>query len=223
MTVELDHLFICTSVGAPEAACLAELGFIEGAPNGHPGQGTASRRFFFCNVYLELLWVHDAAEARSGLTRPICLWERWSGRADGACPFGFCFRPTERPNDGLPFATWQYRPAYLPDPLCIEVATNVAVLTEPMLCYLAFAQRSDRYAIGRRQPLQDPAGLREITRVKLVSPRAGDVSPEFEAVIKPGLIELNAGAEYLVELGFDGESQGKSADCRPALPLILRW
>jgi hypothetical protein len=52
MTVALDHLFICTSSGAPEAERLAEFGLIEGTPNCHPGQGTANRRFFFHNAML---------------------------------------------------------------------------------------------------------------------------------------------------------------------------
>jgi hypothetical protein len=33
---------------------------------------------------------------------------------------------------------------------------------------------------------------------------------------------MRAGAEYLVELGFDGDLQGKRADLRSALPLIFR-
>ncbi len=65
MPFELDHFFICTDVGAPAAAALMALGFVEGAPNTHPGQGTANRRFFFDNAMLELLWVHDEAEAGS--------------------------------------------------------------------------------------------------------------------------------------------------------------
>jgi hypothetical protein len=36
----------------------------EGEPNTHPGQGTACRRFFFRNAFLELVWVRDPAEAQ---------------------------------------------------------------------------------------------------------------------------------------------------------------
>jgi hypothetical protein len=50
MAVEFDHLFVCVSVGAIEAACVAAVGLREGAPNQHPGQGTACRRFFFHNA-----------------------------------------------------------------------------------------------------------------------------------------------------------------------------
>ena len=92
-TSELDHVFICASIGAPEADRLVEFGLTEGTRNAHPGQGTANRRFFFHNAMLELLWVHDAAEAQSELVRPTRLWERWAGRSGGACPLALCFRP----------------------------------------------------------------------------------------------------------------------------------
>ena len=46
-TFELDHLLVWVDVGGPEAERLAAFGLTEGAPNTHPGQGTACRRFFF--------------------------------------------------------------------------------------------------------------------------------------------------------------------------------
>jgi hypothetical protein len=70
MALELDHLFIWTDIGAYEAERLVSFGLVEGTPNMHPGQGTTNRRFFFHNAMLELLWVHDPAEARSELIRP---------------------------------------------------------------------------------------------------------------------------------------------------------
>ena len=93
MAVELDHVFVCASVGAPEADLLRALGLSDGQPNRHPGQGTACRRFFFANAYLELLWVENPAEAQGEVARPLRLWERWSQRRQGTCPFGVVFRP----------------------------------------------------------------------------------------------------------------------------------
>ena len=86
MPTELDHIFMCASHNADEADRLTAIGLTEGAANSHPGQGTACRRFFFRNAYLELLWVRDSAEAQSDLVQRICLWERWKDRSDGACP-----------------------------------------------------------------------------------------------------------------------------------------
>jgi hypothetical protein len=81
------------AAGAPEAARLLALGLAEGEPSMHPGQGTACRRFFFANAYLELLFVTDEAEARSDPARSTRLYERWSRRGSGASPFGVVLRP----------------------------------------------------------------------------------------------------------------------------------
>jgi len=76
MPIELDHLFICTAQGAPEAEELIGFGLHEGPPNHHPGQGTACRRFSFANAMIELFWVNDPVEAQGQLTRRTMLWER---------------------------------------------------------------------------------------------------------------------------------------------------
>lgn len=224
--VELDHLFLCTLVGAPEAEQLNAFGLIEGTANTHPGQGTTNRRFFFANLMLELLWVHDPEEAQSESVRPTQLWQRWANRNHGACPFGFCLRPSLNSNGSnpqLPFSTWEYRPAYLPANLSCRVATNVDLLHEPMLFYIPFGQRQDTYPADRAQPLDHAIGLREVTRVLFVTPHADSVSPELRALVEANLLQVKLGTQYLVELGFDNERQGKQADFRPALPLMLRW
>ncbi|HZS05256.1 MAG TPA: VOC family protein [Blastocatellia bacterium] len=223
MSCELDHLFVCTAAGAPEAGRLIEFGLTEGTPNTHPGQGTANRRFFFHNAFLELLWVHNPQEAQSEAIRPLHLWERWSGRGKETCPFGFIFRPAGQEPGGPPFPTWEYRPSYLPEPLSIEVGTNADTLTEPMLFYMAFGRRTDVRLRGQPQPREHSAGGREITRLHFGSPHADELSAELRATVDSGLVSFGAGETYLLEIGFDGESQGRSADFRPALPLVFRW
>ena len=223
MALQFDHLFICTSVDAPAAEQLVAFGLTEGEPNVHPGQGTACRRFFFHNAYLELLWVQDPGESQSDLVRPAHLWERWSGRNTGACPFGLCFRPAAGHVGGPPFSTWDYRPPYLPDPLSLAVGTNAAVLAEPMLCYLAFARRTDGVQSARLQPLDHPAGLREVTRVTLAGPRPVRPSEALRALMRTELVGWRENETPRVELGFDGERGGKTQDFRPALPLVLNW
>lgn len=223
MASEFDHLFICTFTGADEAADLAAFGLSEGMPNTHPGQGTACRRFFFCNAYLELLWVHDPAEAQSAPIQPTHLWERWTGRGRVACPFGFGFRPVAQQVGSLPFATWEYHPPYLPAPVSFHVGTNADILTEPLLFYVPFAQRPDTYPRAKRPLMEHTSGLREITRVEFISPHSESLSRELQAVAKAELVRHSAGPEYLVELGFDGELKGRTADFRPALPLVFHW
>ena len=148
---ELDHLFICSEVGAPEAEYLRDFGLIEGPANVHPGQGTANRRFFFHNAMLELLWVDDPVAAQNTRTRPTHLWERWQGRRGDASPFGICLRPRHAETATLPFPAWAYQPTYLPAPRVIHMGANSAVIAEPLLFYLAFGQRPDTG--GARYPM----------------------------------------------------------------------
>ncbi len=223
MALEFDHLFICTDSGACEADLLASMGLLEGTANTHPGQGTANRRFFFHNAMLELLWVHNAEEATSDPVRPTRLWERWTNRLSGACPFGISLRPAAGGGNGIALSGWDYRPPYLPESVRIVVGANSDVLAEPMLFQIPFGKRPDQYPADKMQPLAHPAGMREVTRVELVSPAAQSPSPQLQAVTATDQIRLRAGSEYCVELGFDGEVQGRRLDCRPGLPLVMCW
>jgi hypothetical protein len=220
MPFELDHLFVCVSEGGgQEADRLTGLGLVEGEPNVHPGQGTACRRFFFANAFLELLWVGDPAEAQAEPAQPLRLWDRWSGRSAGACPFGICLRPSGPGVDEPPFAAWHYRPSYLPDPRCIHVEANSSSAAGPLLFYLAFGRRPDAQPEARRQPLRHPLGFREITRVLVRGPHGP--SPDVASAFGPAVVFQ--GGHHLVEIGFDGEQAGLQADLRPLLPLVFLW
>ena len=67
--MELDHIFICVNRDAPESAVIKEFGLVEGAPNLYHGEGTASRRFFFKNAFIDLLWIDNAKEALADNTK----------------------------------------------------------------------------------------------------------------------------------------------------------
>ena len=209
MTFEFDHLFILTDIGASEANRLSSFGLVEGGSRIHRGQGTTNRCFFFHNAMLELLWIHDPEEAKSQRIHLTRLWERSTNRNNGACPFGICLRPAKGSEDTVAFSSWAYRPPYLPETRSIAVGTNSDVLTEPMLFQISFAKRPDRYSGQKSHPLEHGVGLREITRVELVSPAANNPSPELQAVLETNQLKLRIGTEYFVELGFDGELQNR--------------
>ena len=114
MPVVVDHVFICTAIGAPGADRLRQFGLVEGSPNQHPGQGTACRRFFFRNAMLEFLWVENIAEARSEQTRRTKLWERWSEAGRVTSPFGIVLRPALGAQEACPFSSWEYSPSSMP-------------------------------------------------------------------------------------------------------------
>ena len=249
MGPELDHLFVCTSEGAPEAEALLDLGLTEGAPNSHPGQGTACRRFFFGNAFLELLWVRDPDEARGPGPAPTLLWERWARRRDsGVSPFGICVRIP--PGEALPFAAWDYRPPYLPPGMAIPVAMSSvapldgpdattafrgaalrgaagrdAALREPMLFAFPAGRRPDAAPPDRVQPLAHAAGVRELTRVGLrwsTTAPSDALAALLAAAVLDSAPAATASGPHL-ELEFDGVPARVVADLRPALPLVLRW
>ncbi|MRV74376.1 glyoxalase-like domain protein [Duganella sp. FT92W] len=206
----IDHIFIAVQPGAPQAAVLADFGLAEGSGNRHPGQGTANRRFFFDNAFIELLWLENAAEAQNDATRPTMLFERLTG---GGSPFGICFRPSPGDDSPLPFAAWRYQPAYFPPGVACDIA--LAPLSEPMLFHIAPGGRPDALPPERAQPLAHRAPLREITGVTVVQPRC--LPPVAVPVV------FAAGDAHLLEIEFDGGVRGRSHDFRPALPLIFKY
>jgi hypothetical protein len=220
MSLELDHFFICTAIGAPEAEDLVRFGLTEGTPNRHPGQGTANRRFFFANAFLELVWVHDPAEAQSAPVRRTGLWERWLKRAQDASPFGLGFRPAGKGPFQLPFETWDYRPAYLPENLAIQMATNSDEARLPLVFFIAFGRRADQAEPSCRQPFEHPCGLRVVTRLVVAGPHLDEV-PAAQQSSSP--VHFRPASEHLLEVGFDGETRGQSHDFRSVLPLVFYW
>jgi hypothetical protein len=198
------------------------LGLTEGSSNVHPGQGTANRRFFFRNAMLELLWVGDEREARSEPIAPTWLWERSRWRQTGASPFGICLRGTDGTTRALPFETWSYRPPYLPAGMEIPVA-RAASPAEPMMFAIPFGRRPDAVPPQRREPIEHPIGVREITSVRVTLARGGGLTPPLHAAEQLGIARFIRDTEHLMDLSFDEASRGESADFRPELPLVLRW
>jgi hypothetical protein len=197
MTLQLHHVFVCTSVGAPEAEGLLDAGLVEGSPNTHPGQGTANRRFFFESGFLELLWVHDEREARSPLVAPTKLWDRWAGRGRTANPFGICLSSAEGIDPGLPFPTWAYRPDYLPDGRRILFADGMP-LSEPEVFVLSWPQAQSSPGT---EPTEHPLGLREMRAVSIGLPDPTAISSALRAMREAGLVQVHASAvpELLID------------------------
>jgi hypothetical protein len=216
MPLELDHVFICCDRGAPEGDALVRLGLREGSPNVHAGQGTANRRFFFENAYLELLFVIDPAEARGPETSRTRLWERWSGRTNNTCPFALVFRPKDQAATP-PFATWSYHPKYLPAGHTIEFAEGTS-LEEPELIYLPFARLSGPPA---HEPTEHALPFRHVRDARITLPLGTRLSAPSQAAQAAGLVSYRFGSEHLLELAFLAADE-MPADLRPALPLKLR-
>jgi hypothetical protein len=171
---------------------------------------------------LELLWLHNEQEARSRETERTRLFERWTRRNTGACPFGICFR-SQQAAAAPPFPVWDYAPRYLPASMRIHIANNSDLLAEPMLFYLPGLARPDTWPDARRQPLQHDIGFREVTRLQWTRPGAASLSPALAAVVDQGLLSVKPGPTHRLEIGFDGESNGRMTSFLPDLPLTFCW
>ncbi len=218
--MELDHVFVMCDVGAPEAAALHALGLREGSSNAHPGQGTACRRFFFGNAYLELMWVADADQARAPAAAPTRLWDRWSQRRRGASPFGLVLRGGPNAADTAPaWPTWTYRPAWLSKEQSIEFARDTR-LEEPEIIALPFLR--ERVGAGV-EPVDHDFLLTDITAVRCGLGDAARLSPALRSLEDLGIVTFESAREPTLRLGFAGGDEGKTMDLWPTLPLVLEW
>jgi hypothetical protein len=91
-----------------------------------------------------------------------------------------------------------------------------------MWCYMEAGRAPAEAPTERRQPLEHPAGLREITAVRIGCPLLEQTSLTL-AMTHAGVISSNTSLDHLLELQFDGGSQARRRDFRPDLPLIFSW
>jgi hypothetical protein len=214
--LELDHMFVAVTHGAPEISGLVGAGFKEGERNCHAGQGTASTGVFFENSYVELLWLEDRHEAESASIRRTCLAQRADPRQN-VMPFGFGFRPAKDSEGSYPFGTWDYRPPYLPAGAVIPTGINSDRLAEPLFFILPW-----KSGPGYECPTH-PNGARRVTKVSLTNNQVDDQSAEFAAFCALGLVEVSVGSTPLLEVELDDCGAGMSLDMRPEVPLVVRW
>jgi hypothetical protein len=213
MTIALDHFFILTEPGSPQADHVSSIGLKEGSSNNHPGQGTANRRFFFSNSTLELLYVRDMEEAKNGRARGLRFAERVT--KTNASPFGLIVRTVEGSTD-IPFPAWKYCPEYFKDDQCFHVGENSDLLEEP-LCICMPVNLPDHKS---QQHLENAAWT--MTELRIYVP-VTKPSSTLEAVAKCKAVTLQLGEPHRMELIFNEEQDGKKKDMTPELPLIVRW
>lgn len=218
--MEIDHIFICTETKAPVGNLLIDFGLVEGSSNVHPGQGTASRRFFFHNLMLELLWVENVEEVQNELTKPMRLYERCLGTSNNISPFGIALRPTTEKNAAPLFPVWDYHPIYLPPTIKIQVADHTP-LSEPMYFYLFFATRQDK--AKELEPMEHHSPLKELTHTIIHVKQDRMLSETANILNKLANLSIQQGKEHLIELEFDHGQLNQCKDFRPELPLIFKW
>ncbi|MGD2129131.1 MAG: hypothetical protein PVJ33_11895 [Lysobacterales bacterium] len=210
MELLLDHVFILTRPGAPDADLLVDLGLAEGEPNRHRGQGTANRRFFFKGCMLELLYVQDEDELTGGPAAPLNLLDRSS--RPGASPFGIVARPVN-PHAPWDLPGWDYRPDYLPAGQRFLVGANSDILEEPLLIVSPFGPAAGENGTG---------ALGALTSVRIQVP-VRPPSDALRAFSRCRNLSIVRGSVHLAEFEFGASAAGRSEDLRPALPLRILW
>jgi hypothetical protein len=208
--MKIDHIFIFSNQ-RQEADTLLEFGLTEGSGRTHPGVGTANRRFFFENFYLEILWVENEAEAKANNELGIC--ERSKFQETAYSPFGLCLEHTP---DTHPIfnSAYKFQPDFLPKGKEIEIITN-----EKLPWIFRFPPSREKKNIS--EPRLHEVGIRQLTKVtfNLKAKDFKDILVEIER--KSAIVFEEARKDWLI-LEFDHGRQGKMKEFDDLL-LELRY
>lgn len=158
--MQVDHIFVFSSQGH-EADELVNFGLIEGSGRIHPGLGTANRRFFFDDFYLEILWVENESESKSKNTSLLNIWERSNFSNNNYSPYGLCFKNTAS-SDSLFIKALKFHADYYPEGKFMEVFTNEEKPYLPWFFRLPAMQGGKRHL---NEPInRDSLGIRKLTK-----------------------------------------------------------
>ncbi|MFK8079511.1 MAG: hypothetical protein AB8B97_04435 [Granulosicoccus sp.] len=212
MALQLDHVFILTTPGAPAADRLLELGWVEGNANRHPGQGTSNRRFFLPDFTVELLFISDADEAAQGAGNGLRLLAR--SQDDKACPFGVVVRVAD--GESAPdFPAWQYVPDYFDGKMCFYVGDNSDRLEEP-LCICMPPSLPQRSPVPEKY--QNPTWNLHRLDISLPIETPSVVLQQFAAMDKVNIVY---GEAPRMTLNFNKGAANVMIDLSPELPLVI--
>ena len=211
--LQLDHIFVLASPGAPEADALCELGLVEGAPNQHPGQGTSNRRFFLANTTLEFLFIQNVAEAMNGAGRNLKLLER--AIDTNASAVGLVTRWFgDQSSPDYPF--WEYYPDYFADPMCFYVGKNSDNFEEPLCICMPTALP---LPINPPAPNNSDWSLSE-AEICIPAIFASETLSRYSECDK---VTLVLGEEHRLKLVFNRAEKANKLSLLPDLPLIIEW
>lgn len=216
MSLELDHLFVCTPKLDEDAAFLVEAGFQCGRRSIHSGQGTANAVFCFDNAYLELLGAWDDVELESPVVAPLGLRERIKWREAGACPFGVAFRTT----GALEPVAWEYPAPFLPAGAVIPIISPAGQYEEPLLFFSLLSALPGTFPAQRDIPLAHFGGRYRLISIRIGIPQK-HISENARSMENNGLLGIDTGApDYHLHLQLHGDRDLR-LDFRPRLPFSV--
>lgn len=206
----IDHIYIFVD-SKQKAQALIDFGLCEGSGNVHKGIGTANRRFFFKNFYLEILWVENELEAKS--TKELGMWERSNYQKNNYSRFGLCLEHTEDTNQVFENAiVWQ--PAFLQKNEYVNILTNQNM---PWIF---------RFPKNRVKDLSDEPRVHKIKMSSLT--KAIFTLPEIEFentlnyIANNSIVEFREGTGNSLTLEFDNAQKGMIQVIKE-LDLVIRY
>ena len=215
--MEIDHIFIFTDVPHVAAEELVAWGLTEGSSRVHPGQGTANRKFYSENFFLEILWVQNEAEITSAPLRASGLWQRAPSADHNASPYGLCLVNT--PETAAIFATAvQYQPVYFPAGLAIDVLTQAQNLSLPWTFRLPFTGTKAAAA----EPVSHRTGMQQLTRATFGLRQHHEADLFLQQLADQPQIQFAGAPKNTLTLVFDEGRQGKTKHCE-ALGLTVYY
>ncbi len=237
--LQVDHFNIWVNEPLKGQQQLKELGFRfvpDSLSQIHHGQGTTGRFLYFLNTYMELIFIYDQNEfdKNNQLNSSLDFAERADFQNNGALPFSIALKIDDYNVNKIPFDNVKYHQDWMAENSSIYAAkTSKNNLLEPSVFvvypeieYDTFDTLSnlknipDEYAIWR-EFYKHPNGAKKITDIKIVSNGVDLNSKTVMALNRIENLSIETGKEHLMELYFDNQSQGKTFDLRPDLPLIV--
>ena len=223
--IELDHVWIMVSPGAPEREVLKRAGFqISPDVSRNDGQGTASISVEFENSYLELMWPDSTVTVAPGLERAAEKFrQRMLWRSSGWCPFGVGLRRTAPSDDTLPFPTWSWTAEWMPKGSRMEMLTPRDDRQSPALSIEPRALTDTSEQRTRASRYHHAISARRITGIRLISPGTYEPIAALTYLQTHHVLSVTQGDQWLLEVTFDGGKSKKSSDLRPDLPVVIRY
>jgi len=230
--LEVDHLMLHVSPGAPERAALARAGFtVSPDLNEHEGQGSASVMVELANGFLELAWRDTSVRVEPRLEPVARRYERMSAwRSSGWSPLGIGLRRAPGAPDSLPFPTRSVTAPWMAPGDAIEIVSAFDDTLGPRLWVVPRSMaatgkpesESERRRLARPELLVHANGAHAITAVRVLVPEISrSAGPELIAARSE--VVFTRGAGWLLEVTFDGGRRGIARDLRPELPLLCHF
>lgn len=230
--LQQSHAWIVVATGAPERAKLEEAGFrIAPTTNRHDGQGTASISIELLDGYLELIYpdptVPVSPERQAGAEK---FRQKSAWRTSGYCPIGIVFDRTNATPATFPFPTWRVSADWMEPGTSIEMLTPREI---PKALSLSISPHARTAREVNEELAKDPErnamfhhpnGARRLTRLRVIAPAGEDALPPSASwVSAQGLLDIAPGPAWLLDVTLDRGAQGRTADLRPDLPLVIHY